>query len=255
MYPKLFSLGPFTVHSYGLMMTLGFIAAGITAYYGFKRRRLDTQNIFMLVIAAAVGGLVGAKIDYLLVNLGEFRSDPMGAAFSGGGLVWYGGFIGGFAAALAAMKIYRLPVAKVLDAAAPGIAVGYAFGRVGCFLNGTCYGKESDLPWAVQFPHGAMPTPPGIAVQPTQLYSALAALAIFGVLLYLQPRLKRDWSMILAYLTLAGTERFLVEFLRFNRDGQLQARLLALSVAMAAGLTLLWILRRSTPKTASQAAV
>ncbi|MBE0429413.1 MAG: prolipoprotein diacylglyceryl transferase [Thermoleophilia bacterium] len=248
MYPQLFSVGPFTVHSYGLMMMLGFLAAGITAYYGFKRRGLDTQNLFILVFAAAVGGLAGAKIDYLLVNAGEFKNDPVGTVLSGAGLIWFGGFLGALVLSLAVMSIYRLPWAKVLDAAAPAVAIGYAFGRIGCFLNGTCYGRESDLPWAVAFPNGAMPT--DIAVQPTQLYSSLAAFAIFGALLVLQPRLKRDWSLFLVFLIMAGAERFLVEFLRFNRDGQLQARVVAVSIAAAAGLTLIWVLRRPAVKEA-----
>ena len=241
MYPELLSIGPFTIHTFGLMMALGFLVAGIAAYYGFKRKGLDPENIFWLVIAAAVGGVLGSKIHYLLLNLSDLGDAPLKSAFSGAGLVWYGGMVGGLAAALIVMTFLKLPWGRVLDASAPAIALGYAFGRMGCFLNGDDYGTASTLPWAMSFPKGSPPTPPGITVQPTQLYEVAAAILIFFILLFLWPRLKRDWELFSAYLVMAGTERFLVEFVRFQRDGQTQQRLLALATAMAAAIALVWI--------------
>lgn len=246
MYPELFAIGPFTVHSFGLMMALGFLAAGVTAYYGFRRKGLNPETVYWLTIAAAVGGIVGSKVHYLLLHLDEIGDDPLASTFSGAGLVWYGGLIGGAAAAAVVMRLYRLPFAKVMDAAAPAMAIGYAFGRMGCFLNGDDYGRPSTLPWAMEFPEGSPPTLPGVAVQPTQLYESFASLVIFGVLIYLRPRLKRDWALLCAYLVMAGLERFLVEFVRtqYQRAGQLQMQVLALATALVAGAVLVWIYRR-----------
>lgn len=244
MYPELFSIGPFTVHSFGLMMALGFMAAGSVAYFGFKRKGLNPETVYWLTIAAAVGGVIGSKIHYLLLHLDEIRGDPLTSAFSGAGLVWYGGFIGGMVAAYAATRIYKMSFLKVMDAAAPAMAIGYAFGRIGCFLNGDDYGKPSDLPWAMEFPDGSPPTIPGVAVQPTQLYESFSSLVIFGILLYLWPRLNRKGALLCAYLVMAGTERFLVEFVRFNREGQVQQQVLALATAIAAAAALVWIQKR-----------
>ncbi len=252
MYPEFPSIGPFTVHTFGLMMALGFVAAGIVAYFEFKRKGLDPEKIYWLVIAAAVGGLLGSKVNYILLNLSALKTDPASTIFSGGGLVWYGGLIGGVAVALLAIKFYHLPWGKVFDAGAPAMAIGYAFGRMGCFLNGDDYGRPSTLPWAVQFPKGSPPTPPGVSVQPTELYEAFSSLVILGILIWLRRYLKRDWAMILVYLVLAGTERFLVEFVRFHngempgvtRQGQWQQQYLALATAVVAAAALVWVQKR-----------
>lgn len=241
MYPELFSIGPFRIHTFGLMMAFGFLAAGIVAYREFRRRGMNPEHVYWLTLAAAIGGLLGAKIHYLLLHLNELRQDPLAGAFSGAGLVWYGGFIGGLLAAMGVCRLYRISMAGVFDAAAPAIAIGYFFGRLGCFFNGDDYGKASALPWAMEFPKGSPPTLPGVAVQPTQLYEAFSGLVIFAILMYLRPFLKGKWEMFLAFLVMAGFERFLVEFLRFNREGQLQQQYLALATALAAGAVLVWL--------------
>lgn len=259
MYPD-FSIGPFTIHTFGLMMALGFVAAGVVAHFEFKRKGLDTEKIYWLVLAAAIGGLLGSKINYLLLNLDQIRSDPS-MLYSGAGLVWYGGLIGGLVVAMLAAKLYHLPWAKVLDAGAPAMAIGYAFGRMGCFLNGDDYGRPSTLPWAMQFPKGSPPTPAGVSVQPTQLYEAFSSLVILGIVLWLRPRLKRDWAMACVYLVLAGFERFLVEFVRFHngempgveRQGQLQQQLGGLAIAIIAGIALVWVQTRPERKRAARA--
>ncbi len=132
------------------------------------------------------------------------------------------------------------------------MALGYAFGRIGCFLNGDDYGRPSTLPWSMQFPKGSPPTTlqygPGVSVQPTQLYESFSSLAIFAVIMYLRPRLKRDWSMACLYLALAGTERFLVEFVRMQRPGQLQQQLLALGTAIVGLVAFVWVQTRPEGK-------
>lgn len=244
MYPELISIGPFTVHSFGLMMALAFVAAGIVVHHEFKRKGLNPEHVYWLTLAAAVGGLVGSKIHYLLIHRDELGSDPLASAFSGAGLVWYGGLIGGIIAVWAGSRLYRIPTGLVADACAPALAIGYAFGRIGCFLNGDDYGKLSDLSWAMGFPHGAPPTLPGTTVQPTQLYESFSGFLIFTVLIFLRKHLMAKWSVFCAFLIMAGTERFLVEYVRFNRDGQMQQQILAIITASVAGVALFIIEKR-----------
>ncbi len=246
MYPD-FPIGPLTLHSFGLMMALGFLAAGTVAYYEFKRKGLNPENVYWLTIASAAGGLIGAKIHYLLLHTEELKGDPLASAFSGAGLVWYGGLIGGVVGAVIVVAIYRLPWGKVLDACSPSMAIGYAFGRMGCFLNGDDYGRPSDLPWSMEFPKGSPPTPFGVKVQPTQLYESFSSLLIFIIVMLLRKKLKRDWALACVYLIMAGMERFLVEFVRANRPGQIQQQVLALGTALVAAAALIWVQTRPDP--------
>lgn len=257
MYPELISIGPFTVHSFGLMMALGFVSAGAVTYAGFKRAGLNPETVYWITIAAAVGGITGSKIHYLLLHLDEMGDDPLASAFSGAGLVWYGGFLGGMALALLVARLYRIPLGKGINAAAPAMAIGYAFGRMGCFLNGDDYGQTSTLPWAMAFPDGSPPTPTiinssgelvNVTVQPTQLYESFAAVAIFFGLLYMRRWFKRDWSLFLVFLVLAGIERFLVEFVRWNRPGQTQQQVLAAATAIVAAILLVWNEKRAAAR-------
>lgn len=245
MYPELFSIGPFTVHSFGLMMALGFVVGGATVYYEFRRQGMNPENVYWLTLAAAIGGILGSKIHYLLLHLDELQGDPLASAFSGAGLVWYGGFMGGLLAGLVVGRLYRLDLARALDACAPGLAIGYAFGRLGCFLNGDDYGIPSTLPWAMGFPDGAPPTPAGQTVQPTQLYESFSGVVIFLVLWYLRPRLKSKGAVFAAFLVLAGLERFAVEFVRSQRGGQVQQQVLALGLAVIAATALIIMRRRA----------
>ena len=243
MYPDS-SLGPLTIHTFGLMMAIGFLTAGAVAYYEFKRKELNPEHVYWLTIAAAVGGLIGSKIHYILIHLDELKGDPLAAAFNGAGLVWYGGMIGGVLAAMIVVRLYHLPWGKVLDACSPAMAIGYAFGRMGCFLNGDDYGRPSDLPWAMEFRDGSPPTPAGVRVQPTQLYESFSSLLIFLIVMLLRKRMKRDWALACVYLMLAGMERFLVEFVRANRGGQTQQQVLALILVLVSGAALTWIQTR-----------
>ena len=212
MYPELFSIGPLTIHSFGVMMALAFVTAGLVLVWQLRKKGIDPQITYSLVIAAIIGGMVGAKVHYLIIHPDQFSQ----AVFSGRGLVWYGGLMGGALAVTLVAWRSKYRVAVIADAAAPALAVAYAVGRMGCFLNGDDYGKPSGLPWAMAFPKGDPPTT--TLVHPTQLYEILASLAIFAILVWvLAPRLKRVGVLIWSYLCLAGVERFLVEFVRTNQ--------------------------------------
>jgi phosphatidylglycerol:prolipoprotein diacylglycerol transferase len=240
MCPELLHIGPVTIHAYGLMMALGFLAAGALASWGFRRRGLPTDTVYMALIAAVVGGLVGAKLNYVIIEP-QFWPESL---LNGRGFVWYGGLIGGTLGVVGVLLATRTPLGPAVDAIAPGLAVGYGLGRIGCLLNGCCYGHESNLPWAMTFPVGSPPT--DAFVQPTQLYESLASFAIAAVLvLVLQRRVQRGGALFAWYMVLAGMERFLVEFLRNNEPvwvGLTLQQLVSLVLTMG-GVVLLWRLR------------
>jgi phosphatidylglycerol---prolipoprotein diacylglyceryl transferase len=213
MYPELFHIGGFTMNSFGVMMALAFIAAGIVAHWQFKKRGVKPDFIYPLLIAAVVGGLLGAKIHYLILHPDEWPGNML----SGSGLVWFGGLFGAIIGVVLVTWVSKQKLARIMDAGAIAVALGYAFGRTGCFLRGDDYGVPTDLPWGVSFPQGVPPTPPGVRVHPTQLYEIGATLVIFALLIWVvSPRMKREGSLMFAYAVLAGIERFLVEFIRTN---------------------------------------
>jgi phosphatidylglycerol:prolipoprotein diacylglycerol transferase len=213
MHPELFRIGGFTMNSYGIMMALAFISAGIVAHWQFKKRDVKPDFIYPLLIAAIIGGLLGAKIHYLIIHPEEFPENML----SGQGLVWFGGLFGAVAAVVVVTLVSKQRLAAVIDSGAIALPMGYAFGRIGCFLRGCCHGTPTDLPWGMSFPEGVPPTPEGVHVHPTQLYSSLASLAIFALLAWvIGPRFKREGPLMFVYAILAGIERLLVEFIRTN---------------------------------------
>ncbi|MHB8869050.1 MAG: prolipoprotein diacylglyceryl transferase [Thermoleophilia bacterium] len=237
MYPQLFSIGPVTIHSFGVMMSLAFITAGVTAAWQLKKRGIDPELAYSLLIAAIVGGVVGAKVHYLIANPDQARA----SMFSGSGLIWYGGLFGGALAVWVVAYFSKPRTALLADAIAPGLAAAYAVGRVGCLLNGDDYGVPTTLPWGLSFPKGTPPTE--AVVHPTQIYESLMSLIILGLLLWVAaPRLRRAGSLFWVYLALAGIERFLVEFVRTNESvalGLTQAQWISV-LLLAAGVAGVW---------------
>jgi phosphatidylglycerol:prolipoprotein diacylglycerol transferase len=216
MIPKLFEIGPITIHSFGFMLALAFLIIAWLAAKEFTRRGYTADDAWTITLAAMIGGVVGAKLYFAVDNWDETARDPAGVLFSGAGLTYYGGLLGGAVGVILAARKRKIPIAVMADMGAPFIALGYGVGRLGCLLNGDDYGKPSTLPWAMAFPKGSPPTLE--RVHPTQLYEAVASLAFFGVLwnrrIAFEPR---PTALMGVYLVLAGTERFLVEFLRLNQ--------------------------------------
>jgi phosphatidylglycerol:prolipoprotein diacylglycerol transferase len=174
---------------------------------------------------------------WVFEHLGEDTLSSL--IFSRGGLSWFGGFAGGVLAGLLVMQQRRLPAIATLAAATPGLAVGHAIGRVGCFMVGDDYGHPTDLPWGVAFPRGLPPT--DIPVHPTQLYEAAALMPVFLLLLRWRKEGRSDTFVLGSYLVLAGALRFAIEFLRVDRRvlGVLSVAHLASLAAIAAGFVLL----------------
>jgi phosphatidylglycerol:prolipoprotein diacylglycerol transferase len=229
-YPFIIHLGPLEVTGYGIMMMVGFLVAGWLAGVEIRRRGMREDYSADMVVAAVVGGVIGAKLWYVVLT------QDLGALFSRGGMVWYGGFIGGALAVILNGWRLRVPLRWTMQLGAPSLAAGYALGRIGCFLVNDDYGRPTDLPWGMKFPQGYPPStaanlrsfgidvPAGIdpttvlAVHPTQLYeTAIMLLAFF--FLWKWRRLERPAGWLFgAYLVWAGTERFIIEIFRAKDD-------------------------------------
>lgn len=163
-------------------------------------------------MAGLVGGIVGAKLLWVVEHLGD--APALDLVLSRGGLSWFGGVAGGVLAGLAVMHRKRLPYVAVLAAATPGLAVGHAIGRIGCFLVGDDYGRPTDLPWGIAFPEGLPPTT--ARVHPTQLYEAALLVPLAFLLLRWRGQRRPDLFVLGMYLVSAGTIRFAIEFVRVN---------------------------------------
>jgi phosphatidylglycerol:prolipoprotein diacylglycerol transferase len=270
MYPVLFKAGGLVITSFGLMMALSFLTGGWILSRELGRKGENPEVAWDIVMYAAVGGILGAKLYYMILHWPETAADPLGATLSRSGLVWYGGFIA--AALLIAWRVSRLKlsVPRVADAVAPALALAYGVGRIGCFLVGDDYGGPSNLPWAVAFPNGAPPSTAGnlrqyfgvavpdsipdatvMTVHPTQIYEVLMAIVIFAILWRLRTRFTRPGLLFATYLALAGVERFIVEIFRAKDDRFLGPLTVAQSISIALVVVALlaanW-LRRNEPR-------
>jgi phosphatidylglycerol:prolipoprotein diacylglycerol transferase len=249
MQPEI-SLGPLDLQTFGICFALAFLASG--ALIGRRLPELGKPSdwTYELVFAALVGGLVGSRIDFLIQNWDEVSDDLLGNIFSGSGLVWFGGLVGGALGVLLWARWRRWLGLELLDACAAPLAIGYAVGRVGCQLSGDGdYGEASDLPWAMAYPEGTVATTE--EVHPTPVYETLAMGFAAVVLWHLRDRFAPGVLFGL-YLILAGAERFLVEFIRRN-DAVAAGLTLAqlVSLAMLAGGTALVLARRNAPRAAT----
>ena len=215
MYPILFRVGGMTIYSYGVMAVVAMVAAGLVVQRLSRRLGLQPGVAVELTVAAVIGGLAGARVYWLAEHWHEVRGDLLHAVEGGAGFTWYGGLLGGVVAVIVLARFRRLPLGLVANVMAPAVALGYAVARVGCLLAGDgTYGRPSDLPWAVAFPRGMMPTT--ARVQPTALYETLAMLVVFIVLYRMARRPQAGWYVFAWFLVLSGVERFAVEFLRVN---------------------------------------
>jgi len=235
------------LQTFGIFFALNFLCwAAIVA----KRLRELGQPVdwaYEILFAALIGGLVGARGYYLLQNYDEVKGDLVGNVFGGAGLIWYGGLLGGAVAVLLWAHWRDFLRLTLLDMAAPGLALGYAIGRIGCQVSRDGdYGKASHLPWAMGYPHGAVPTDPGVTVQPTPMYETLS-MGLFALVLWRLRDAFRPGALFGIYLVGAGVERFLVEFARRNEHvlGVLTAaQIESLTLIVAGAAWLLVLLRR-----------
>src|SRR5437763_2747392 len=230
MYPTLIKLGSFEITTFGLMMFAAFIVGGWVLTRQFRRYGMSDDAASSIVMAAALGGIAGAKIYYAIL----FRDRHL--LLDRADLVWYGGLIGGILGCSGYILLKKLDFFNVSDAAAPALAVGYALGRIGCFLVGDDYGRPTNSWIGIAFPKGSPPTtaeslrtfgvhvdpsiPPDqiLRVHPTQLYESAAAFVMFAILMVASRRPHPKGRIFGLFLILMGIERFLVEIVRAKDD-------------------------------------
>ena len=235
MLPVLLRIGPLTIYSYGLMMALGFIAGDYVLTRECRRRGISADFANALVLWGALAGIVGARIYAVLDDLPAYLADPQAIVFSGSGFVFYGGFIGGVISTWIVSRRYGVPFARATDLCVPALALGQAFGRLGCQVSGDGdWGLPSMMPWSMAYPraivgwneHTVLKLDahynlvsgyfPGVRVLPTPVFEAAAFFVLSAVLLALLHRAHPDSRITAWYLILAGLERFIVEFWRIN---------------------------------------
>ncbi len=263
MISELFHIGPLSVSPFGVMLVAALFAASLQLRWGLRQvgssASRAADDAAALLLAGAVGGIVGGKAYYALLY-GDWH-----LLYSRAGLVWYGGFLVGAAAVLLVMRRRRMPLWQSADATAPALALGYGVGRIGCLLVGDDYGVPTDLPWGMTFPEGPIPTvasamerefgvdlPPEVAadalvaVHPTQIYETVTALLIFWFGRSLLARGTAPGGVALPVVGLLSLERFLVEFLRAKDDRFFGVLTVAQLIAIAILLLVasLWLHRR-----------
>jgi len=252
-----FHFGNFSVHWYGVMVALAFVLGLWTASRRSLREGISAEKILDIGPWLIVGAILGARTLYVIEFWKEyFASQPIYEIFmvQHGGLVFYGGLIGASLACILYARLKQLPLWKLADILAPSIALGYVFGRIGCLMNGCCYGCACSLPWAIHFPPGHATFPNG--VHPTQIYESLLNFCLYASLAWLFRRKKFDGQVFSAYLIGYAMLRSFVELFRgdypeYQRfvGGFLTPAHLVSIVTLTAGLLLLWTLSRRQVRT------
>jgi phosphatidylglycerol:prolipoprotein diacylglycerol transferase len=258
MYPELFSIGPITIYTYGLLLAGSYLLGLQFAIARARKWGLDGNRVLDLGIYIIISALVGAKVLLLFTDFDQFRASPAEIlSFARSAGVFYGGLIAAVGVAFWYIQRHRMPFWTTCDAFAPAIALGHVTGRLGCFAAGCCYGKPTNVPWAVVFTNPAaaanVGTPLGIPLHPTQLYESGAELLILIVLLATEKRGRPfPGRTFWLYMILYAISRYIIEFYRGDPRGVIfgvsTSQFISLLLAPLAIAMLIW-LRRSTPET------
>lgn len=245
------------------MLALAFIVGLFLAIKKAEKKGIDSNIIVNLAFIVMISAIIGSRLFYVLFHLEEFKGrwvytflpiQPDGS-IGLGGLIFLGGFLGALLSGGIYLYKKKISFLKVVDSVAPSLAIGLFFGRIGCFLNGCCFGKACDLPWAVTFPpHSPAGYQMGnIAIHPTQLYSSAYGLLIFIILMLLDKKVHYDGFLFGVFLVLYGVSRFTVDFYRFYEtqmfliDGIEFNQLVSLLLVIG-GIVLLLVLKRGEVK-------
>ena len=227
MFPILFHIGSYALHTYGLMIAIGFLLAYQVAGMEFRRRGLlepgpaSASRLEVCVWYIMIGALLGARLAYTVLNgWSDFLADPLSFfRIWEGGLVFYGGAIGGFVGLAVASRRWSIPLLMLTDAFAAPLLLGQAFGRIGCFAAGCCYGRATSLPWGVTFTNPQSLAPLYEKVHPTQLYESASVFLLFLAALAVSRRVRRSGSVTAFYCVAYGILRFTLEFWRGDDRG------------------------------------
>ena len=212
MYPIIYKIGPFTIYSFGVMLALAVVVCTFLLSRDMKQALgISSEKVFDFVFWVVMSGIIGARSFFVFLNFNYFLAHPTELIMvQKGGLAWQGSLLAGFVVSVWYIKKHKWPAGPFLDVVAPYIALGQAIGRIGCFLNGCCYGKP--FKWGVYFPvHETV-------LHPTQLYDSLGLFLIFFILKKYQKILKIPGQVFLLYLFLTSTQRFIIEFFRADHE-------------------------------------
>ena len=233
MHPEIAHWGIIHIRWYGVMLALAFLVGTAIALREARRLRLDEDRLITVILVTLVAAVLGARALYVVEHVDEFRQEWGGVlALWQGGLTLYGGIVAGTVAGLLTARQIGLPMWVVADALTPSLALGTAFGRVGCFMNGCCYGRPTHLPWGVVFPPDSFAglefgTTP---VHPSQLYAALVGLVLFGVAWALRRRLAPPGTLFWGFIVLFALIRIPLDFTRAYEPGTVVAHLGSLDI-------------------------
>jgi phosphatidylglycerol:prolipoprotein diacylglycerol transferase len=248
MHPILFTIGPLTIHTYGLFVALGFVAGLLVTMKIGKDQGTPPQQVLDMGFIIILGAGIGSRAAFVLMNFSFYRQHPVDIF-----KIWEGGlvFSGGLIAVLLFMGVYLwkrgISYWAMGDLWAPGIALGQGIGRIGCFMAGCCYGKSTEMPWGVVFTNADSLAPLNVSIHPTQLYSALSGLAIFLILLFLRSKKTFEGRILIWFLILHSTARLYIERFRGDPRGLVpgtemgSTQLIALLILMASVCALFFL--------------
>ena len=246
----LFSIGPLTVHGYGLMIGIGVLCCIFTGMKRAKKNGLSEDAVIDIAIWGLLAGFLGAKLLYVIVEWKRFLAAPL-SVLGSEGFVVYGGIIAGVLAAIIYCKRKKLVFLEYFDLCSASIALAQGFGRIGCFLAGCCYGRETTSSLGVVFPEGSL-APAGVKVLPTQLFSSAGDFGIMFVLLWHYHHRKKVGDTGFLYMLLYGIGRFGIEFLRNDNRGEVgifsTSQFISLFIIAAAILLFFWRNRNEVHK-------
>ena len=217
MHNEILKIGSLTITGYGLMIAIGLLAAIFLADYRAKKKGLNDDAVWTIAILVASIGFIGAKLLFVIVEFDMFLEDPM-AVLGSQGFVVYGGIIVGALTGYIYTKVKKIDFLTYLDLVIPSVSVAQGFGRIGCFLAGCCYGRETTTALGVVFPEGSL-APAGISLLPTQIYSSVGNFIIAGILIWYSTKTKVKGNVGAMYMLLYGIGRFAVEILRNDSRG------------------------------------
>lgn len=247
----LFSIGKFTVHGYGLMIGLGFLIGVLLACDKAKKKGFSADHLSSIAMCVLIIGFLGGKILFVIVNFGTFIKQPL-AVLGSEGFVVYGGVITGVASIFAYCAIKKIETFEYLDLIGTYVPLVQAFGRIGCFCAGCCYGKRTDSWLGVVFPEGCF-APAGVKLYPTQLFMAIGDFIIFLCLLYYYNHKRKIPGMIaVLYLIMYSIGRFLIEFVRDDERGSVgllsTSQFIAIFIAIAGIILMNYINKKNSNK-------
>jgi len=251
MHPILFEIGPLTVRTYGLLLAVSFIAGILLALRRSRARGLNQNQMINMSLLIMLAGIVGARIMYVIPHWNEFSANPLdiispfqsSGSIGLTGLTMYGGFIAAVLVSILYLRVNRLSIWKACDAFAPSIALGIGVSRVGCFMNGCCFGLPTESALGVVFPafSAAGSFYPDVALHPAQLYNAVLGFGLFGLLMWLDRKPRYDGFLFAVLLIAEPITRFFVDLFRYYESSMTLGSLGGVALSVNQGISIVLI--------------